>query len=85
MSWRPCPFQQGNTYLTKKTVQTPVGSINIGEHLIFESEAYSRYDNLTVFTFRTLEHGEYRQWALHDDEPVEIWTNYFDPESAGAP
>lgn len=49
-----------------------------GEMLVFDSSAWSRYDGITGYFFRSPDMSGLRLWDIYDHEDVGIWKEYFE-------
>jgi hypothetical protein len=80
MSWRKNIFKKGALYRVKQTFVSGPSEFSEGEILTFEADSYSPYDSSSVFQFRSIQTKELKGWWLHDDESVETWREYFEPQ-----
>jgi len=78
MSWRKDVFKVDALYRTKREFVSGPSVFSEGEILEFESDSYSHYDSSSVFQFRNKDTKELKGWWLSDDQPVEIWNDYFE-------
>jgi hypothetical protein len=69
VNWRPCPFVPGSKYAVTATFESMFDGFVAGEELVFEGEAYSRYDGVTGYFFRD-QSGESRRWDVPDEEDL---------------
>jgi hypothetical protein len=84
-SWRKHHFEKGRRYRVITECRVPLWEIfhfHVGEIVTFVEDSYSRYDNLSLYVFRTSS-GEQRYWALHNDEPEEKWQTIFEKVDDG--
>jgi hypothetical protein len=77
-SWRVSPFTIGCSYRVRKDFEALRDSFAAGEILIYQSDAYSRYDNCTGYFFSQSGSSRGRIWDLMDDDPVEKWKEFFE-------
>lgn len=80
MSWRTTPFVVGQRYRVKVAFTSAFSHFTAGEMLVFRKQQYSHYDSSSVFVFDEETTGQKKEWWLHDDQPIESWQNYFQPE-----
>jgi hypothetical protein len=76
--WRQSPFVVGKSYRVCKDFKCLRDSFRAGEVLIYDSDAYSRYDSYTGYFFSQPGAKQLRAWDLHDDEQLEIWRDLFE-------
>ena len=50
-----------------------------GEIVRFQRDSYSHYDNSFVYVFSSELDGEEKEWWLSEEQPPEIWQDYFEP------
>jgi len=81
-TWRKKIFKKGKKYrVLKDWAHYGNGpKVKTGEILEFESCAYERYDNLSLYRFY-LEKDPF-VWLLHDNDPESKAHEYFEPFSA---
>ncbi len=80
MTWRKCPFVEGAKYCVKQDFTLLAFNFLKGDILLFIRQAYSRYDSSTVFFFQNQRTNEEMQWWLHDEEPIESWSDFFEKQ-----
>ncbi|AOS45956.1 hypothetical protein Verru16b_03047 [Lacunisphaera limnophila] len=73
---RTHPFKKGATYRVKKAFSS-LDDFSEGEVMKFEESSYSRYDEMSGFTFIDKE-GKRRRWDIHDQDSIEIWRKLFE-------
>ncbi len=59
-------------------------SFEAGDVFTFESDAWSRYDEVTGYFFRQVGRETLRVWDIHDDADIQMWTELFEELSDGA-
>ena len=80
--WRTCPFRVGARYRVRGSFATLRASFIAGEILVFDSDAWSRYDGITGYSFSGAGVEGLRTWDISDDEDLEIWRLHFEELSA---
>jgi hypothetical protein len=79
MSYTPPIFTPGRRYRVKRSFKSgPTSSFVAGENLTFERDAYSHYDNTFVYVFRTEGGSATKEWWLNENEPKDLWQQYFE-------
>ncbi len=78
MTWRPCPFTPGGTYLVTKEAASGFWKLRAGDKLIFVEDSYSRIDGASIFYFQNKDTMEGVEWWLYDDDPLESWKEIFE-------
>ena len=76
--WSNCPFVVGKTYRVRKTFQAMRDSFVEGEIIVFDREAYSRYDSITGYFFTQEGRQCLRLWDIGDDVDVKVWKEFFE-------
>lgn len=76
--WRGCPFTVGRTYRVRHDFTAMRDRFTAGEELVFDSDAWSRYDGITGYFFRQTGMNGLRLWDIGDDEDVSIWREHFE-------
>ena len=76
-TWRIEPFEKGRSYRVRKSFAALRDSFREGEILRYQKSAYSRYDGMSGFLFGDSE-GKIRCWDIHDDERLEVWSEFFE-------
>ena len=76
-TWREDPFQEGSSYRVRKSFGSLRDSFVAGEVLLYCESAYSAYDSQSGFFFAD-QNGKRRVWDIHDDEPLDIWSGFFE-------
>jgi len=77
MSYRRPIFEPGESVRVKSDFR--LGStFREGEVLVFQRDGYSRYDNSFVYEFLNAT-GELKSWYLHEDKPIDLWRDFFEP------
>jgi hypothetical protein len=82
MSYQRVIFVPGERYRAKQTFTSGNSQFISGEVLAFERDFYSRYDSSFVYEFRSENDGTNKTWWLHDQKPVDIWREYFEPATS---
>ncbi|MGB3619668.1 MAG: hypothetical protein WBA12_16225 [Catalinimonas sp.] len=84
-TWRGSPFRVGATRrVIAGLKQWPMGSpLRVGARLTYRRSTYSHYDGLSFYHFRDAK-GDIKAWVLHDDEPLDLWAEYFVGDKAAA-
>lgn len=72
------PFIPGRHYRVRETFKALRDSFVAGEVLIFDSQAWSRYDGITGFFFRQPGHAGLRVWDMADEEDISVWETFFE-------
>jgi hypothetical protein len=70
--WRSCPFEVGTRYRITREHRGAAGKFTAGEQMVFESHAWSRYDEATGYFFRD-DRGAIRRFDVYDDEKNPGW------------
>jgi hypothetical protein len=78
MAWRKGPFEKHKRYSVKQNFSKFSQQFQEGQILEFVDEAYSRYDNLTAYSFTDAITGLPLSLEIIDDEPIETWSNFFE-------
>jgi hypothetical protein len=78
MTWIKCPFVKGQKYRVE--IQFSKFSQNFEEGVVLEflEEAYSRYDNLTIFAFKEISTEKTISLEITDSEKIEEWFRHFE-------
>jgi hypothetical protein len=71
-------FVQGRRYRAKATFSVLSYRFEAGEVLVFVKQGYTPYDESFVYSFKSVSDGTEKAWALHDSEPDDTWTKYFE-------
>ena len=75
----PAIFEAGARYRVRQGFASGPNSIFVaGEILTFERLTCSRYDNCSVYLFRSGS-GDVKEWWLGEQDRAETWTLYFEP------
>lgn len=64
-------------YKVKKDFKALRNDFKENDIVVFDSMAYSHYDNMTGFFFKHCETGDVVVWDIHDKENIMIWKQYF--------
>jgi Arc/MetJ-type ribon-helix-helix transcriptional regulator len=75
---RGSPFEKGHRYRVIAEAPGWNDSLNVGEVITYERSTWSRYDEATIYIFRSNENKE-RTWILRDDDSLESWRRVFEP------
>ena len=62
--WRECPFTRGKHYRVRKTFKALRDTFSAGEVMTFDSDAWSRYDEITGYFFRQPGRDHLRAWDI---------------------
>jgi len=85
MSYTQPIFEPDRLYRVRQSFKSgPTSTFVTGEVVIFERDAYSRYDNSFVYVFRTKSGAQTKEWWLPEGQPKELWQQYFEPLPAQA-
>ena len=76
--WRQSPFVVGHRYRIRRDFQAQRDSFRAGEVLIYDRDAYSRYDGCTGYFFSQLGAPRLRSWDIHDEADLTIWQELFE-------
>ena len=76
--WRECPFSRGRRYLVRKSFAALRDSFTAGDILTFDSDAWSRYHEITGYFFRQQGRDTLRVWDIKDDADILIWRELFE-------
>jgi hypothetical protein len=57
----------------------PTSKFAMGEIVVYDREAYSPYDNRTVYVFRGEAGNDVKEWWLPDGQSQHLWREYFEP------
>lgn len=69
-AWRKPFFFKGAHYQVRRPIQSEGFTFEQGEEVVFESEAWSRYDGATSYVFQSVHNRETKVWMLDDDSTV---------------
>ncbi|HEY1051750.1 MAG TPA: hypothetical protein VGE39_18390 [Prosthecobacter sp.] len=72
------PFTPGRRYRVRAAFKALRDSFEGGEILIFDSQAWSRYDGITGYFFRQPDRKGLRMWDIADEEDISIWKTLFE-------
>ena len=75
MPSKSCPFEKEKSYCVQKTFLKFSQEFQEGQLLQFISETYSRYDNLSIYTFQVSTTGQMLSLEILDNKQPEPWTN----------
>lgn len=79
MSFIPNIFAPHGRYRVKQNFKSgPASDFITGEVLIFERQAYSRYDNCFVYQFKTEGGNAPKEWWLPEKYDPEVWRDHFE-------
>lgn len=76
--WRMSPFMVGKRYRVRKDFTCLRDDFKAGEVLVFDSDAYSRYDGYTGYFFSQVGARRLRTWDIDDDDDLEVWRDLFE-------
>ena len=76
--WRECPFIKGRRYRVRHDFKALRDSFTAGDILIFDSDAWSRYDGITGYFFRPPTREALLVWDIADDADIQIWKELFE-------
>ena len=87
LSLMSTPFSPGSHYHVRADFKALRDSFVSGEVLIFDFQAWSRYDGITGYFFRQPGVEGLRVWDIADEEDVSVWTTLFEevPEEGFLP
>lgn len=77
MSYEKEIFSTDARYKVKQNLTSGLSQFHLNEILIFSRCDYSPYDNCFLYIFNTKD-GESKIWWLHEDQPSEVWHQYFE-------
>jgi hypothetical protein len=77
--WRDSPFKTGRTYRVRRDFASLRDVFRVNELLVFETDAWSRYDGMTGYFFKSQETNVTRVWDVADDAYLARWTDLFEP------
>jgi hypothetical protein len=76
--WRKSPFTVGRRYRVRRDFESLRDSFRAGEVLTYDSDAWSRYHEYTVYAFSQPGAHELRVWDIRDDDELDIWRELFE-------
>jgi hypothetical protein len=76
--WRDSPFAVGRRYRVRRDFDSLRDRFTTGEILIYQRDAWSRYDEITGYVFSQPHAPGLRVWDLPDGEDLEIWRERFE-------
>ena len=76
--WRESPFVVGRHYRVIRDFQALRDTFTAGEILVYERDAWSRYDGITGYFFSEAGSGELRSWDIDDGEDLGVWRDLFE-------
>src|SRR6185503_5409752 len=76
-TWRGSPFVKGRRYRVLREAPSYAGTLSAGEVVEYFGAYYGIYDGVSVYAF-TNDQAQERTWMLHDDEPLERWSDVFE-------
>ena len=76
--WRQSPFVVGRHYRVRHDFQALRDRFEAGEVLVYERDAYSRYDSCTGYFFSQPDVTYLRTWDVYDEEELEVWRELFE-------
>ncbi len=72
------PFTPGRHYRVRVDFKALRDSFAAGEVVVFDSQAWSRYDGITGCFFRQDGCEGLRVWDIADEEDVSVWKTLFE-------
>lgn len=72
------PFTPGRQYRVRADFKALRDSFVAGEVLVFDSQAWSRYDGITGYFFRQDGFEGLRVWDIADEQDVAVWATLFE-------
>jgi len=76
--WRTCPFTRGRRYRVRRSFAALRDTFAVGDVLTFDSDAWSRYDEVTGYAFRQTGRETLRVWDIRDDADIQVWRELFE-------
>lgn len=74
------PFTQGRRYRVRADFKALRDTFAAGEVMVFDSQAWSRYDGVTGYFFRQDGCERLRVWDMADEENASVWKTLFEEE-----
>lgn len=68
----------GGHYRVRKDFKALRDQFQQGEELVFESQAWSRYDGITGYFFQQAGRAGLRIWDIDDDADLAVWQELFE-------
>jgi hypothetical protein len=76
--WRECPFTVGRRYRVRQSFKALRDAFTAGDVLVYEADAWSRYDGITGYFFHRQDGGRQQVWDIDDDADIDLRIDLFE-------